>query len=172
MPIFQDAIEGLMKINKTQINELKSITRPIPKLLTLMSGVCIILGAEPKMISNKDTGFKAKACYWSTVLGPKVLADPHLITRMTTIDPRNIELSVMQKLERLLLQDKISKDQIEHACSAAIGFYTWVNAVRNFYYIYKECEPTRDKLILADLQLSSMQERRNDNKIRMMELER
>jgi hypothetical protein len=29
MPIFNDAIEGLMKITKTEINELKTITKPI-----------------------------------------------------------------------------------------------------------------------------------------------
>ena len=102
MPIFNDAIEGLMKITRTEINELKTISRPIKTLETLLTCVCIILKVPPTTVTNKDTNFKAKKCYWTTAISSKVLGDRNLINRMTQIDPKTIDVSIMQELEELL----------------------------------------------------------------------
>ena len=40
---------------------------------------------------------------------------------------------------------------VTKASTAARGLYSWVNAVRNFYFVYRDSAPIRDKLIRADL---------------------
>ena len=44
-------------------------------------------------------------------------------------------------------------------------------AVRNYYYVYKTSEPLRNKLILADLQLQEYAARKEENEVRLKELE-
>ena len=57
------------------------------------------------------------------------------------------------------------------ATRATKGFYSWVMAVRNYFYVYRTSEPLRDKLILADLQMVEYEHRKEQNKSRLEELE-
>jgi hypothetical protein len=70
---------------------------------------------------------------------------------MTQIDPKSIDIEIMKQLEGLLSRESLDDKQVNHASTAAKGIYCWIKAVRNYFYIYYECEPTRDKLIMADL---------------------
>ena len=164
MPVFNDAIEGLMKITKSEINELRTITRPRATLKTLMTAVCIILKEKPTIVSNKATNYETKACYWSTAISSKVLGDRNLIHRMTQIDPKSIDIETMKQLESLLQEEHIDNQMVNYASTAAKGMFAWIMAVRNYFYIYYECEPTRDKLIMADLQIESIKKRQKENK--------
>ena len=57
------------------------------------------------------------------------------------------------------------------ATRATKGFYSWVMAVRNYFYVYRTSEPLRDKLMLADIQMQNYQARKEENKRRLAELE-
>ena len=59
----------------------------------------------------------------------------------------------MQKLEDLIATGEISPERVYKATFATRGIFSWVMAVRNFFYVYKSSEPLRNKLILADRQL-------------------
>ena len=45
----------------------------------------------------------------------------------------------------------LSRASVAKASAAAQGLYSWVNAVRNYYFVYRDSAPIRDKLIRADL---------------------
>ena len=59
----------------------------------------------------------------------------------------------MVHLERVLAEGELEAEKVRKACKAAESIYHWVMAVRNYYFVYKNTEPLRSKMILADTQL-------------------
>ena len=57
----------------------------------------------------------------------------------------------MRGLETLIGTGDISSEKVQKATFATRGIFSWVMAVRNFFYVYKTSEPLRNKLILADI---------------------
>lgn len=51
IPTFKSAVEGLLQITKKEINELKSIVRPLPTIRMLMTAVCLLLDEAPSPVS-------------------------------------------------------------------------------------------------------------------------
>ena len=68
----------------------------------------------------------------------------------------------MRALERLLKTDSLTEAKVRLASFAASGLYAWINAVRTYFFVYRDSASIRDKLMLADLQLKKLQENRND----------
>lgn len=90
---------------------------------------------------------------------------------MTQIDPTQIEPDTMRKLEELIDTGEISAEKVQKATFATRGIFSWVMAVRNYFYVYKTSEPLRNKLIMADMQLKEYKKRKADNEKRLRELE-
>ena len=72
---------------------------------------------------------------------------------MTQIDPTKISANTMRNLEGLIDTGDITPEKVKRATFATRGIFSWVMAVRNYFYVYKSAEPLRNKLILADRQL-------------------
>ena len=72
---------------------------------------------------------------------------------MTQIDPTTISAATMQQLEDLIATGDLTPEKMLKATFATRGIFSWVMAVRNYFYVYKSSEPLRNKLILADRQL-------------------
>ena len=101
----------------------------------------------------------------------KVLADGNIIHRMTQVDPTTISVETMRELEALIATGEITPEKVKRATFATRGIFSWVMAVRNYFYVYKSSEPLRNKLILADRQLGDYQKRRVENEKVLHELE-
>jgi hypothetical protein len=57
----------------------------------------------------------------------------------------------MTEVEELFDANTIDAEKVTKACVAARGIYQWVMAVRNYFFVYKNSEPLRNKLIKADV---------------------
>ena len=57
----------------------------------------------------------------------------------------------MKKLEVVYTEQKLDEDRVATASNAARGLVKWTNAVRTYYFVYKDALPIRNKLISADL---------------------
>lgn len=90
---------------------------------------------------------------------------------MTQIDPTKISESTMKKLEGLIESGNISAEKVQKATHATSGIYSWLMAVRNYFYVYRASEPLRNKLILADMQLAEYKRRKAENEKRLKSLE-
>ena len=112
MPTFKDAIDGLMKITKKEINELKTIVHPLPIILKLMTAVCMLLDEPPTIVSTKATNFTAKECYWATSISCRVLGHRNIIQRLTQIDPTTISAHSMEKLENLIATGELTPETV------------------------------------------------------------
>ena len=112
MPIFKNAIDGLLKITKKEINELKTIVQPLPIILKLMTAVCMLLDEPPTIVSTKATNFTAKECYWATSISCRVLGHRNIIQRLTQIDPTTISAHSMEKLENLIATGELTPETV------------------------------------------------------------
>ena len=77
----------------------------------------------------------------------------------------------MRRLEELIDTGEINAAKVQKATFATRGIFSWVMAVRNYFYVYKTSEPLRNKLILADMQLKDYKQRKLENEKRLHELE-
>ena len=79
VPVMSEAIEGLLKITKAQLEEMKSLHQPIPVLKTIMQAVCILLKIQPTEVYTKENNYKKSYDYWKSAVGPNLLGNPHII---------------------------------------------------------------------------------------------
>ena len=54
-------------------------------------------------------------------------------------------------IEDICKNESLSQEAIERASAAAKGLYKWVNAIRTYFFVYRDSAPIRNKLIMADL---------------------
>ena len=86
--------------------------RPLSTIRTLLTAVCYILDVKPTVISNKETNYKQKKCYWTAAVSFKFLGDRNIIHRMTQIDPTAISYETMVQLEELIDTGEISAEKV------------------------------------------------------------
>ena len=55
----------------------------------------------------------------------------------------------MGEVEEVLKKEGYTHEKAKTAFVAASGLFKWVNATREYFYIYKEIEPSRDAAELA-----------------------
>ena len=102
MPVLSHAIEGLSKINRVELDEIKSFSKPPEVIVQLMKAVCIILKIEPQVVKDKNTGGEAQKDYWTPAVGRQCLAHPSVIQLLTSVDPLSLDQQAMLKLEEIL----------------------------------------------------------------------
>lgn len=128
--------------------------------MTLATAICIVLKVKPAEIKDRDHNFLARFSYWQAFIGPQVLGNPSILQRFESIDPSEISFDIMKALEDLLRDQSLTEAKVSQAAHAASGLYAWINAVRTYYFVYRDSAPVRDKLLMADLQLKKLQEQR------------
>ena len=117
-----------------------------------MQAVCILLKIEPTEVYTKENNYKKSYDYWKSAVGPNCLGNPHIIQKLTQIDPTKLDKEVISAVDALFDREGLTREKIGHANMAALGIYEWVMACRSYFFVYKTSEPIRDKLIKADLQ--------------------
>jgi dynein heavy chain len=66
MPPLKAAINGLKKLSKGDLTELKTIKSPTPVVRSLMTCVCIILDVKPKLVKIPGKVNEFKEDWWAT----------------------------------------------------------------------------------------------------------
>lgn len=73
IPGLKDAINGLKKLSKAEITELKAIKRPSQAVYTLLQCVCIIMDVPPRKIKRPDASGEYDEDWWAAATSSKVL---------------------------------------------------------------------------------------------------
>ena len=73
IPGLREAINGLKKLSKAEITELKTIKRPSQAVYTLLQCVCIIMDVPPRRIKKPDAPGEFEEDYWAAATSSKVL---------------------------------------------------------------------------------------------------
>jgi hypothetical protein len=82
--------------------------------------------------------------YWSVSIGTQVLGSKNILDKLGTVDPTQLDVEIMTSLEEVMDSGSFDFIQVERSCNAAKGFFAWVRAVRNYYYVFKLNEKYRD----------------------------
>lgn len=56
-------------------------------------------------------------------------------------------------LENVARASKAGKGRSIHICNSLVGLWLWLNAVKNYFYVYQETSPKRDALFYSEKQM-------------------
>ena len=154
LPALDGAMKALNTLSKSDITEVKSMTKPPPGVRLTMEAVCIMLAVEPDMVKNPNAPPYKIPDYW----GPakkKVLNDLNFLNKLRnypidTVDP-NIVARVMPYIENPDFNDK----EIRRASKAAAGMCKWVHAVVTYDKVARVVAPKRAALEVAEEELQT-----------------
>lgn len=85
--MLRKAIQGLKKLSKNDVVELKTIKKPSKAVYTLMQCVCIILNVPPNKVKVEGDTARFEDDYWGPATSSKVLNNFSLIDILSNHDP-------------------------------------------------------------------------------------
>ena len=91
--------------------------------------------------------------WWQPAISNKVLNNFSIVEILSNYNPEHMNKEIMIKLDKATKEEEFNLENIKKACKAAQGIYHWLLAMQNYYFVYTECKPKRDALILADKQI-------------------
>ncbi len=145
------AISGIQQLSKLDLGELKTMRNPPEAVKILMEALCILLRVEPVKVKSKDFHGYIKN-YWLASTGKQVLGNPRLVDILSKFEAQTLDAEIMERLEEVISNEEFQYENIARASRASKGLYLWVLALKNYYFIYKESEPKRAALALAQKQ--------------------
>lgn len=141
-PILQAAEEALRNLNRDDITQMKSFSNPHDFVKDV--GKCIVIlmtkGTEP-------TWKNAKA----------IMGDVSFIKKLVEYDKKQLNKSRVDAIKAIRKKNgsSFNPKDVKSKSSAAAGLLTWVEAILNYYKIYKSVEPKRRTAEEAQKKLDS-----------------
>ena len=77
----------------------------------------------------------------------------------------------MGRVEEIISEGDYTFENVKKSCFAVEGLFMWVKAIRDYFYIFRELEPRRDALILAEKQYNDKLQAENSKKSIIADLE-
>ncbi|KAJ7549736.1 hypothetical protein O6H91_07G065700 [Diphasiastrum complanatum] len=133
MPALNAAVEALNSLNKSDITEIKSFTKPPPLVLLVMEGVCVLLGEKPDWDTSK-----------------KVMGDVGFIKRLLEFDKDAINSSTQKKLAKYIEDPSFLPEIVQKQSNAATSLCMWVRAMDVYARVVKEVGPKKETLRKAE----------------------
>ena len=153
IPRLKAAIHSLKKLTKSELTELKSIKKPTVTIYLLMQCVCILLGVPAKKAKHKTPMNKHEEDWWAAATSKEVLGNYQLVEILSNFNPERLDHDIMKQLDDVSSNKEFNLLNITKACEAARGIFHWLKATENYFYVYEECKPKRDALMLAEKQI-------------------
>ncbi|KAL8275155.1 hypothetical protein Esti_000905 [Eimeria stiedai] len=140
MPALEAAIDALEKLDKKSVAEVKAYTKPPELVMKTMAAVMTVMEKTPS---------------WSQA---KVeLNDPGFLTRVKNFDKDSITNATLKKIEKYTKDPSFAPPNVQKVSRAAGALCLWVHAMQMYAEVYREVEPKRLKLRLAEEQLEKKQ---------------
>ena len=136
LPALDNAIKALDALDKNDITEIKSFNIPPEMVQTVMEAVCILLGAKAD---------------WPTAKA--LLGDSNFLRSLSTYDKDNIAESKVKRLKPYIDNPKFIPDEVAKVSKACRSLCLWVRAIDIYARVFKEVEPKKAKLKLAEDEL-------------------
>jgi dynein heavy chain len=140
LPALEAAVESLKSLNKNDITEIKSYSKPPPLVEVVMEAVMILRKGKPD---------------WSEA--KKQLGDPQFIKQLIEFDKDNMSEKVLKKIATYVSRPDFVPDNVGRVSGAAKSLCMWVCAMDVYGRIFKVVEPKRMALAEAESTLNSKQ---------------
>eukprot|EP00163_Fabomonas_tropica_P009916 TRINITY_DN1985_c0_g1_i1.p1 TRINITY_DN1985_c0_g1~~TRINITY_DN1985_c0_g1_i1.p1 ORF type:complete len:4225 (-),score=1474.45 TRINITY_DN1985_c0_g1_i1:598-13272(-) len=143
-PALERAAEALKGLNKSNLTELKSFSKPPSIVVDVTSAVLIIL-SPPKGVTTERS--------WAAAKKTMAQVDRFLST-LQNFDKDNIPPANIAALEPYLTNPEFNGESLKSKSSAAAGLCNWVVNIVRYHNIYQKVAPKRAKLAEANAKLA------------------
>ncbi|CEL98551.1 unnamed protein product [Vitrella brassicaformis CCMP3155] len=140
MPALEAAIDALEKLDKKAISEVKAYSKPPDLVMKTMAAVMTVMDKTPSWQQAKLE-----------------LNDPGFLTKIKNFDKDNISDSTLKKIIKYTKDPGFTPEAVTKVSSAAGALCLWVHAMRLYSEVYREVEPKRLKLKMAEETLAKKQ---------------
>ncbi|CDJ49023.1 hypothetical protein EBH_0056020 [Eimeria brunetti] len=151
MPALEAAIDALEKLDKKSVAEVKAYTKPPDLVVKTMAAVMTVMEKPPSWSQAKIE-----------------LNDPSFLTRVKNFDKDSITNATLKKIEKFTKDPSFAPPNVQKVSRAAGALCMWVHAMQMYAEVYREVEPKRLKLRLAEEELEKKQ---NDLRLARKSLE-
>ncbi|KAL8440078.1 hypothetical protein Efla_004062 [Eimeria flavescens] len=147
LPALEAAIDALEKLDKKSVAEVKAYTKPPGELF---SGVLLVMKTMAAVMTVME-----KTPSWSQA---KIeLNDPSFLTRVKNFEKDSVTNATLKKIEKFTKDPLFAPPNVQKVSRAAGALCLWVHAMQMYAEVYREVEPKRLKLRLAEEQLEKKQ---------------
>eukprot|EP00958_Prasinococcus_capsulatus_P007761 scaffold712_cov404-Prasinococcus_capsulatus_cf.AAC.19 len=133
LPALQMAMDSLKALNKSDITEIKSFTKPPPLVQKTMEAVCVLLQEKPD---------------WDTA--KKVLTDVTFLRRLMEFDKDHILDKILKQLKKYIDDPLYMPETVGKQSNAAKSLCMWTRAMDVYAKVVKVVEPKRQALASAE----------------------
>uniref|UniRef100_A0A182M2Z6 Dynein heavy chain tail domain-containing protein n=1 Tax=Anopheles culicifacies TaxID=139723 RepID=A0A182M2Z6_9DIPT len=140
MPALNAAVAALDSLNKKDMNEIKSYSRPPTKVELVMEAVMILLGKEPTWVESK-----------------RQLGEQKFLDTLKGFDRNNISEKTLKTIGAYVRNPELEPDKVGTVSKAAKSLMLWVRAIENYGKVYKFVGPKIRKMEDANASLLEKQ---------------
>ena len=141
LPALNAANKALGALNKNDIVEVKSYTKPPPAVEMVMNAVCLLM-------KEKQT--------WDT--SKKLLGDMNFLQNCLNFPKDDISNQTLRKLQTYITIPEFNRDNVFNVSKAAGSLCEWVIAMDKYAKISRNIEPKRNRLQQAEANLKVVQD--------------
>nr|XP_012223058.1 PREDICTED: dynein heavy chain 2, axonemal-like [Linepithema humile] len=131
-PALNEAVKALEALSKKDLAEIKSFTRPPPKVEMVMEAVMILKNSEPTWAEAK-----------------RQLSDVNFINTLRDFDKDHISDRVLRTIAKYTSNPEFDPAKVGAVSVAAKSLCMWVIAMEKYGKLYKIVAPKREKLWAA-----------------------
>ncbi|KFB39785.1 dynein heavy chain [Anopheles sinensis] len=140
MPALNAAVAALDSLNKKDMNEIKSYSRPPTKVELVMEAVMILLGREPTWAEAK-----------------RQLGEQKFLDTLKGFDRNSIPERTLKTIGAYVRNPELEPDKVGTVSRAAKSLILWVRAIENYGKVYKYVGPKIRKMEDANASLLEKQ---------------
>uniref|UniRef100_A0A182NEB2 Dynein heavy chain tail domain-containing protein n=1 Tax=Anopheles dirus TaxID=7168 RepID=A0A182NEB2_9DIPT len=140
MPALNAAVAALDSLNKKDMNEIKSYSRPPTKVELVMEAIMILLGKEPMWTESK-----------------RQLGEQKFLDTLKGFDRNSISERTLKIIAGYVRNPDLEPDKVGTVSKAAKSLMLWVRAIENYGNVYKYVGPKIRKMEEANASLVEKQ---------------
>ncbi|XP_065079030.1 dynein axonemal heavy chain 2-like [Ochlerotatus camptorhynchus] len=153
MPALNAAIAALDSLNKKDMNEIKSYSRPPVKVELVLNAVMILLGKEPTWVEAK-----------------RQLGEQKFLDILRNFDKNNMGEKTLKTIGGYVRNPDLEPNKIGMVSKAAKSLMLWVRAIENYGKVYKYVGPKIRKMEDAKTSLREKQLSLREAELKLIEL--
>ncbi|XP_026819508.1 dynein heavy chain 2, axonemal-like [Rhopalosiphum maidis] len=142
LPALEEAMEALNALNKKDLAEVKSFSKPPHRVKLVLEAVMILKQSEPSWTEAK-----------------RQLGDPNFLTQLRDFDKDHVLPKVLRKINTYTANPEFEPDKVGAQSIAAKSLAQWVIAIEKYAIIYKIVAPKKES---ADAALSDLKQKETE----------
>ncbi|XP_054720078.1 dynein axonemal heavy chain 2-like [Uloborus diversus] len=140
LPALEEARKALEALNKKDIGEIKSYSKPPVLVEIVLEAVMILRQSEPSWTEAK-----------------RQLGNPSFLKELLEYDSDNIPESALKKVFKYIQRPEFQPHIVGKVSIAAKSLCMWVRAMHMYGMIYKKVKPKKERLRIAMEELEMLQ---------------